>query len=449
MVVCEEYPSLEQIACTLRRRGFDDEEVVKMVRAWAEVSRKRPWRASLDGEEDLGGKSRAAKKLMVKRQRKASSGNIIERPSPKKKKSFLAVARAAQTVSRLKIGSQKKRLEAEIATPKENILEDFVFLENGKLGVGAHAAVYVVRSKTNEKQHYACKCIKKNLMGPAQKKGLLQEALLMRSISHTSIVKLWHFYEDAHVYYLVMDLIEGGELFHRIVKRSSYTERKARDCAKKVLEAIAYLHSEGIVHRDVKPENLLCVSEDSDTDVKLCDFGFATTIDKLNPQKCLTRVCGTTAYLAPEIVTRQAYGQACDLWSVGCVVFILLSGYPPFSPQDDDDNNSSTSMVDNIAQGNFAFHSPYWDAISHDAKHFVTRLLTVDPASRMTANEALNHHWITEDATNLDDHDLTNTTLPRLKQYNNAKTKFKNAVGTIVAAKRIANKYWNKQQQQS
>ena len=403
-------PSLEQIARTLRSRGFQADDVIKMVRAWAHVSQTNQ-------DEERPRKSRAVKKLLMKKG-KEGSGYV----------KFRTAAKAAQTVSRLKMACGKGRPSGK------NILEDFGFLKDGKLGVGAHAVVYVVRSRESGKQ-FACKCIKKSLMGPAQRKGLLQEAALMRSIDHDNIVKLWHFYEDTQIYYLVMDLIEGGELFHRIVKRSSYTERKARDATRAVLEAVRYLHDHGIVHRDIKPENLLCVSQESDTDVKLCDFGYATRLDGTNPSKCLTRVCGTTAYLAPEIVSRQPYGPACDLWSVGCVVFILLSGYPPFGPSNDGRNDQR--LCAKIAKGSFVFHSPYWDTISDQAKNFVSSLLHVDPNTRLSAAQALDHVWLQEDPASLEEHDLTQTTIPQLIKYN-ARNKFRSAVGGITAAKRLA-----------
>lgn len=168
--------------------------------------------------------------------------------------------------------------------------------------------------------------------------------------------------------------MEGGELFDRIVDKSYYTEREARDLVLLLLEAIKYCHSYGIVHRDLKPENVLLSSKDDNASIKLADFGFAKKLD-LDSEN-LTTACGTPGYVAPEILKGSSYGKTVDIWSIGVITFILLCGYPPFHH----DNHNALFRL--IKAGKFEFSSPYWDHISDEAKDLINQMLVVDPAKR-------------------------------------------------------------------
>ena len=152
---------------------------------------------------------------------------------------------------------------------------------------------------------YACKCVKKHQLNLEDRESLLAEAQLMKELDHPNIVKLHAFFDEPTMFYLVMDLIEGGELFERIAQKEFYSEKEARDLILILLQTIKYCHDLGIVHRDLKPENLLCVSYDDDSSIKLCDFGFAA---KLTGTRSLHQLCGTPGYVAPEILNRQPYG---------------------------------------------------------------------------------------------------------------------------------------------
>lgn len=306
------------------------------------------------------------------------------------------------------------------------LLDDFEFT-GGDIGRGALSVVKTVaRRQTGEL--YACKCVQKRMLSLKGRKALLAEAALMRDLDHPHVVRLWHCYQDAKCYYIVMDLIQGGELFDRIVQKTHYNERDARDLVRKLLDVLCYLHFEvAIAHRDIKPENILCVDHD-DTNIKLCDFGFAAPLDMAAPDKCLTKVCGTPQYVAPEVLSHRPYGAGCDMWSLGVVAFILLAGYAPFA------DTSHASLNVNILAGNYSFPRTYWANVSSDAKNFISRLLTVDPGLRADAETALAHPWIAEDPKHLQKNNLAKS----LEQIKTHRHTFRSAARAVIAAQRLA-----------
>ena len=138
------------------------------------------------------------------------------------------------------------------------------------------------------------------------------------------IINIIDFYPSPEKYHIVMELARGGDVFDRLAKRKVYTEKHARDLAKRMLESIQFLHERGIAHRDIKPENLLLMDEHSDTQLKLADFGFARKFDMENPDGSMQTKCGTPAFVPPELVLGRKYGPKCDVWSAGCTLFMLL-----------------------------------------------------------------------------------------------------------------------------
>mmetsp|Transcript_22289 Transcript_22289/g.38253 ORF Transcript_22289/g.38253 Transcript_22289/m.38253 type:complete len:233 (-) Transcript_22289:361-1059(-) len=218
----------------------------------------------------------------------------------------------------------------------------------------------------------------------------------------------------------------GGELFDRIVAKSYYNEKEARDVCKILFEAIGHCHKNSVAHRDLKPENLLLRSEDNDSEIKIADFGFAKKV--LTPNS-LTTQCGTPGYVAPEILEGVAYDTKSDMWSLGVIVYILLGGYPPFIEQ------NQRELFRKIRKGNYEFHEEYWGSVSADAKDLISCLLTVQPAKRLSAEEALKHKWMMQDASVLAGQDL-GTNLSELRKYN-AKRKFKAAVNAVILANKV------------
>ena len=216
--------------------------------------------------------------------------------------------------------------------------------------------------------------------------------------------------------------MSGGELFDRVVAKAYYNEREARDVCRTLLEAIDFCHMRRVAHRDLKPENLLLVSEDSDSDVKLADFGFAKRVPGPNS---LSTQCGTPGYVAPEILEGKKYDVKADMWSIGVILYILMGGYPPFI------ENNQRDLFRKIRKGDYEFHPEYWSAVSDNAKHLISSLLTVNPDLRLSAGEALGNSWMKEDAADLEGIDL-GTNLVKLRTYN-AKRKFRAAVSAVIA----------------
>ena len=292
----------------------------------------------------------------------------------------------------------------------------------GKAGEGVEVAVKSIdKAQVNTMAEEA---------GHLQTFDLWREVSILRKLNHPNITKLIEVFDDRTHLHLVLEMAHGGELFDRLEERGHYTEFDAASTMAQVCSALAYIHAQHVVHRDIKPENLLCVSENDDTDIKLCDFGFAARLDKEDPDHCLTHLCGTPGYVAPEILKRVKYGAAVDMWSVGVLTYILLGGYPPF--YDDDQNR----LYAKIKSGNYEFHEDYWGNVSKEGKDLIMRLLTVNPGDRIKAQEALGHPWISADAEKLKGSDL-GVNLRAFKRYN-AKRKFKSAGKAVMAARRLS-----------
>ncbi|ETW10417.1 CAMK/CAMK1 protein kinase [Aphanomyces invadans] len=260
-----------------------------------------------------------------------------------------------------------------------------------KIGEGAFS---VVRKATHRQTNvvYAVKCFKKAKLSEQDVKDIHLEVALLKQMKHPNVLNLHGFFDEPEYYYTVMDLVEGGELFDRIVDKEYYTEKECRDLIKILLETITYCHSLGIVHRDLKPDNILMTSRDDDASIKIADFGLAKQDSKDNN---LTSSCGTPEYIAPEVARNvmmkdhQLYGKAVDIWSIGVITYVMLCGYTPFHA------NSQVQLFKKIMKGQYQFHSPYWDDVSPEAQRFVSRMLVVDPKKRATAEELLADPWMT------------------------------------------------------
>jgi serine/threonine protein kinase len=220
----------------------------------------------------------------------------------------------------------------------------------------------------------------------AEGRRLVDEVLVMSQLDHIHVVRLHAFYEDAAAFYIITELMTGGELFDRIVTRTAYSEREARDIVRTLAEALCYMHSKGIAHRDLKPENILLSSPDeAKAIIKLADMGFAKRVALNGPG--LSTSCGTPSYVSPDVLLGKKYGTEVDIWSLGVITYILLCGYAPFAA------SNQTDLFRSIVQGKFYFDSPYWDKVSADAKDLIRRLLVVDPRRRYTAQDILQHRW--------------------------------------------------------
>jgi len=256
-----------------------------------------------------------------------------------------------------------------------------------KLGTGSFATVKRATRKADGKQ-FAIKVIKKAKLNEAELEVVHDEVEIMHKIQHKHCVKLYEIFETSKRIYMVMELLTGGELFERIIKKGSYSEREASDLMRDLGSAMEYLHSIGIVHRDLKPENLIYLTQDEDSLIKITDFGLAKVRSKDTPAT-MTTACGTPGYVAPEVLKNEPYGKEVDMWSLGVILYILLCGFPPFY------HEKTAALYKQIKKGQFSFPDPYWTDISSGAKDLVNGLLTVDPQKRLTAKDLLKHPWIT------------------------------------------------------
>lgn len=250
------------------------------------------------------------------------------------------------------------------------------------LGTGAFATVKRAVKKS-DKSEYAIKIIDKAKLNKEELAVIHDEVDIMQKVNHPNCVKMYELYDTKKKLYMVLEILRGGELFDRIVKRRFFSESQAAGVIQSVVQAISYLHKIGVVHRDLKPENLLYATKEDDSIIKLTDFGLA----KFTKVKMAT-ACGTPGYVAPEILSGKPYGPEVDLWSIGVILYILLCGFPPFFDE------NTPNLYRAIKAGRFDFPSPYWDDISDPAKNLITRLLTVDPRQRATSEQVLAHPWM-------------------------------------------------------
>lgn len=312
-----------------------------------------------------------------------------------------------------------RMVEEEKKTRKEQAqypnLEQYQVLE--KMGEGAFSVVYKARHISTGKL-VAVKILRKYQMDLAQRQAVLKEVIIMRQLDHPNIVNFLEFIESEPYYYIVQELVPGGEIFGAIVNYTYFSESLARHVIYQVAQAVRYLHEEvGIVHRDIKPENLLFFpieykpllnpiaklrrSDDPKTKkdegeftegvgggtigkVKLADFGLSKQIWEHNTKT----PCGTVGYTAPEIVRDERYSKEVDMWAIGCVLYTLLCGFPPFYDE------RIEALTEKVAKGEYTFLAPWWDEISSDAKYCVLRLLTVDPKRRYTIEEFFDDPWV-------------------------------------------------------
>ncbi|GAB0195735.1 serine/threonine-protein kinase H1 [Grus japonensis] len=252
------------------------------------------------------------------------------------------------------------------------------------IGRGSFSRVVRVEHKAT-KQPYAIKMIETKYR--EGREVCESELSVLRRVRHTNIIQLIEVFETQDRVYMVMELATGGELFDRIIAKGSFTERDATRVLQMVLDGVKYLHTLGITHRDLKPENLLYYHPGTDSKIMITDFGLASARKK--GDDCLMKTtCGTPEYIAPEILVRKPYTNSVDMWALGVISYILLSGTMPF----EDDNR--TRLYRQILKGKYSYSGEPWPSVSNLAKDFIDRLLTVDPSDRMTALQALKHPWV-------------------------------------------------------
>ena len=291
------------------------------------------------------------------------------------------------------------------------------------LGTGAFATVRRATHR-KDKTSWAIKIIDKRKLEKEDEEALRVEVDILSSVSHPNIVKMRHVFDTPKTFFMVMELMSGGELFERIVQKSRYSEAQASTVVRKIADALAYCHARNIVHRDLKPENLLYTSPNEDADIKIADFGLAKLLD---PSTVMATACGTPGYVAPEILDGSGYSAKVDCWSLGVIAYILLCGFPPFY----DENNAA--LFAQIKTASFDFPSPFWDSVSDLAKDLVRKLLVVDISKRLSATDVLKHPWVRDGGSEAQ----LSSAYDHLRKLN-ARKRFRQGVRKVMAAQTFA-----------
>eukprot|EP00976_Prorocentrum_cordatum_P051551 1040838-Prorocentrum_minimum.AAC.1 len=269
------------------------------------------------------------------------------------------------------------------------------------LGRGGFATVKLCTEKATGKQ-YACKVMQlpspakpgsKDTSNDSTREDVFYEINVLCGLIHPNVTVLKEYFEEGNLVYLVMELVKGGELLEALMDKGFYSEEDTRNCFKQLLEGIEYLHSKNVAHRDLKLENLLLTEQGKIDNIKIADFGLSK-----QQEAAMETICGSPQYVAPEILTAQQgvkYGKEVDLWSAGVILFMLLSGYPPFYDENE------PMLFRKIQKAHFEFDDPVWEEVSDQAKNLIAQLLTADPRTRLTATQALAHPWVGAKAKNV------------------------------------------------
>jgi len=293
------------------------------------------------------------------------------------------------------------------------------------LGEGGYAVVKAAVSNV-DKLEVAVKCMTRKNLDEAAEAAIRKEVRILQSLNHPNIVGSLDFFEEPSHFYFVLEKISGGELFDRIVQKTYYNEKEARDLVVALLDAIKYMHDQNIAHRDLKPENLLMTSAEDDADVKIVDFGFA----EITEGNDISEQCGTPGYIAPEILQNKLHGTQVDMWSFGVILYILLGGYPPFHDED------QKELFKKIKVGVYEFHEEYWAPVSAEAKSLISGCLTVNPLERLTARQALAHPWVGVDEDKLAASALSGAQ-SEIKKFQ-ARKRFRKGVNAVRAVNRMS-----------
>jgi len=291
-----------------------------------------------------------------------------------------------------------------------------------KLQSGSFGTVYVTRHRKSEEE-FAVKVIDRKKLKEKDDAATFREISVMKDlIDVKNIVRLVDIYITPDNFHIVQFYAKGGDVFDRLAKRVSYSEMDARELSEILIETMREMHKKKICHRDMKPENLLLKSPHDDSSILLADFGFA----KYVPDDGLSTRCGTPAFVAPEILVGKRYSTQVDMWSVGCLIYMIIGGYPPFQDE------THRGLFRKIRGSNFSFHDVYWTNVSMQAKQLITNLLIVDPADRLDAEQSLSMPWFEEMDENLSSRDLSGS-IREIKKFN-ARQKFRSAVQAVQVA---------------
>ncbi|KAJ4828739.1 hypothetical protein Tsubulata_025154 [Turnera subulata] len=314
---------------------------------------------------------------------------------------------------------QRAEANTILGKPFEDIRR---FYTLGKeLGRGQFGITYLC-TENSTGNTYACKSIlKRKLVNKNDREDMKREVHIMQHLSgQPNIVEFRGAFEDRQSVHLVMELCAGGELFDRIIAKGHYSERDAARICRDIMNVVHACHFMGVMHRDLKPENFLLSSKDEAATLKATDFGLSVFIED---GKVYRDIVGSAYYVAPEVL-RRSYGKEIDIWSAGVILYILLSGVPPFWAENE------KGIFDAVLQGEIDFESQPWPSISESAKDLIRRMLTQDPKRRITSSQVLEHPWLKGGAAS--DKPIDSAVLTRMKQFR-AMNKLKKLALKVIA----------------
>ncbi|KAK2990017.1 hypothetical protein RJ640_004695 [Escallonia rubra] len=331
-------------------------------------------------------------------------------------------AQPAEPSSRPPPSSVKKvqKLDTILGKPYEDVKAHYTL--GKELGRGQFGVTYLCTENAT-RQQYACKSIsKRKLVTKSDKEDMKREIQIMQHLSgQPNIVEFKGAYEDKQSVHLVMELCAGGELFDRIIAKGHYSERAAAAMCRGIVNVVHVCHFMGVMHRDLKPENFLLSDKSEKALLKATDFGLSVFIEE---GKMYRNIVGSAYYVAPEVLQRK-YGKEIDIWSAGVMLYILLSGVPPFWAE------TEKGIFDAILKADIDFDSQPWPSISSSAKDLVRKMLTRDPKRRITSAQVLEHPWIREGG-EASDKPIDSAVLSRMKQFR-AMNKLKKLALKVIA----------------
>ncbi len=297
------------------------------------------------------------------------------------------------------------------------------------LGEGSYATVYCVENRITGSKR-AMKVISKgDNCNDEDDKEITNEINILRTLDHPNILKIFEFYSSKESYSIVTELCQGGELFQEIIDRGPFDENYSAYVMFQILSAINYCHKMKIIHRDLKPENILIIERDSNglPRIKIADFGTSKIVEKGNVQR---KLVGSSYYIAPEVLKKH-YDEKCDLWSCGVIMYILLSGRPPFGGDNDKE------IMEKVIIGKYDLENSPFDKLSKSGKDLIQKLLMIEPNKRLSAEQALSHPWFKENKSKelfnqINDENILKKMVENLKNYKNQSVIQETALAYLV-----------------